>query len=104
MKLMDLTPVACKIYPFLNAKTEPLWYEIESLFSAGIISPSEFPYNAGVIRLRKPSGEHQLYIDYRLLNAITPFQPQPLLHPNKLSAKLATARYFSRTDLSKGYY
>ncbi|WP_353805431.1 reverse transcriptase family protein, partial [Acinetobacter baumannii] len=54
--------------------------------------------------LRKPNGEHLLCIDFRLLNAVTQFQPEPLPDQTDLFAKLQRAKYFSRIDLSKGYY
>ncbi|CAG5133313.1 unnamed protein product, partial [Candidula unifasciata] len=104
MKLKSSEPIRQKPYTILFAKETALREEIQTLLKEGIISPSESPYSAGVVLLRKPSGEHRLCIDYRQLNRITEFQPEPLPDQKQLFAKLSGAKFFSKMDLSKGYY
>ena len=104
MQVTDPEPVRSKPYPLPLAKQTALRSEVKTLLEAGIISPSTSPYSAGVVLLRKPSGEHRLCIDFRRLNAVTEFQAEPLPDVTELFAKLQGAKYFSRVDLSKGYY
>ncbi|CAG5131383.1 unnamed protein product, partial [Candidula unifasciata] len=104
MKLTSTEPVRQRCYPIPYAKEEALQAEIAHLLQEGIISPSESPYSASVVLLRKPSGEHRLCIDYRQLNGVTEFQAEPLPDQGQLFFRLSKAKYFSKIDLSKGYY
>ena len=104
MALTDDTPIRQKAYSLPFAKRETVKKEIDTLLTAGIVTPSTSPYSAGIVLLRKPSGEHRLCIDYRRLNAVTVFQSEPMPEPDHLFAQLSGAKYFSRLDLSKGYY
>jgi hypothetical protein len=100
----DPSPARQKVSAIPYAKREALKKEVDSLLLAGIVSPSSSPYSAGVVLLKKPSGEHRLCIDYRRLNAVTTFQAEPLPDVDHLFANLQGAKYFTRIDLSKGYY
>ena len=104
MTLTTQEPVRQKVYPVPFSKEKALEEEIQKLLEDDVIAPSTSPYNAGVVLLRKPSGEHRLCIDYRLLNSHTQFQVEPLPNPTQLFARLHKARYFSKVDLSRGYY
>ncbi|PIK59722.1 hypothetical protein BSL78_03385 [Apostichopus japonicus] len=46
----------------------------------------------------------ELWTDFRKLNKITVFDPEPIPNPDELMTKLATAKYFTKIDLSKGYW
>ena len=104
IKVTDPAPVWTRPYPVPLAKQESIRQEVNTLLEAGIISESESPYSAGVVLLRKPSGEHRLCVDFRKLNAVTEFQPEPIPDPLQIFAKISRAKYFSRIDLSKGFY
>ena len=104
LTLTDHTPIRCKPYPVPLAKEQAIQQEVDSMLREGIITPSSSPYSAPVVLLRKPSGEHRLCIDFRKLNAVTEFQPEPLPDPSRLFAKIGKARYFSKLDLSRGYF
>ena len=104
LTLTDSAPIRCKPYPVPLAKEKVIQSEIHSMLKAGIISPSESPYSAPVILLRKPSGEHRLCVDYRRLNSVVEFQAEPLPNLPQLFAHIQNAQYFSKIDLAKGYY
>lgn len=92
MKLTSAEPVRIRPYPTRFAKEEALKAELDYLLKESIISPCESPYSAPVVLLRKPSGEHRLCIDYRQLNKITEFQPEPLPEQGQPFARQSTSR------------
>ncbi|KAK6994766.1 Retrovirus-related Pol polyprotein from transposon 17.6 [Biomphalaria glabrata] len=104
MKLLDDKPVRVKSYPLPHAKAEIVEQEVAELLKAGIITPSTSPYNAPVVLVRKPCGAHRMCIDFRRLNAVTEFQAEPLPDPATIFANISHARFFSKFDLSRGYY
>ncbi|KAK7004546.1 hypothetical protein BgiMline_006075 [Biomphalaria glabrata] len=104
MKLLSAEPIKVKAYPLPHAKAEVIKQEVEELLKAGIIAPSVSPYNAPVVLVRKPDGGHRMCIDFRRLNAVAEFQAEPLPDPATIFANLSHARYFSKFDLSRGYY
>ncbi|WP_353805985.1 hypothetical protein, partial [Acinetobacter baumannii] len=103
LTVTDPTPVRQKLYLMPLSQQRAIKEEIDTLLAAGIISESTSPYSAGTVLLRKPNGELRLCIDFRLLNAVTHFQPEPLPDTTDLFAKLQAAKNFSRIDLSKWY-
>ena len=104
LKVTDPTPVWTRPYPVPRAKQDSIRQKVNSLLEAGIISKSKSPYSAGVVLLRKPSGEYRLCVYFRKLNAVTEFQPKPIPDPLQILAKISGAKHFLRIDLSKGFY
>ena len=104
LTLTDDTPIRSKPYPVPLAKEHVIEEEISEMLKSGIISPSESPYSAPLLLLRKPNGDHRLCIDFRKLNSVIDFQPEPLPDQARLFAKVKHARYLSKLDLSSGYY
>jgi len=104
MQVNDSKPVHVKPYPLPHAKADIVEQEIKELLKAGIIAPSLSPYNAPIVLVRKPDGSHRMCIDFRRLNAVVEFQAEPLPDPSTIFANLSRARYFSKLDLSRGYY
>jgi len=51
---------------------------MEELLDAGLITPSQSPYAAPVLFVKKPDGSLRFCLDYRLLNAITKKDRFPL--------------------------
>ena len=49
-------------------------------------------------------GTVRFCIDFRKLNRITIFDAEPIPNPEEIFACLTTARFFSKLDLSKGYW
>ena len=70
----------------------------------GVIEPSSAAYALPVVMVKKPDGSTRVCIDYRKLNSVTVFDPEPMLTAEGIFAKLAGDRYFSKFDLSKGYW
>lgn len=97
-------PVYQKPYPLPFALREALSQEIDVMLRLQVIEPSTSPYASPVVMVKKPDNAIRVCIDYRRLNKITVFDPEPMPTADEIFAKLANDRYFSKFDLSKGYW
>ena len=104
MKLLDDGPIKVKNYPLPHAKADVVEKEVAELLKAGIIAPSTSPYNAPIVLVRNPCGAHRMRIDFRRLNVVAEFQAEPIPDAPTIFANLGNAKYFSKLDLSHGYY
>ena len=57
-----------------------------------------------MLHLQKPGGSNRLCADYRKLNQITIFDPEPMTTAEDVFQKLTNDRYVSKLELSKGYW
>ena len=73
------------------------------MLKIGVIEPSESPYGHPIVMVKKPDGTNRFCIDFRRLNKITVFDPEPMPVQQDLFASLAKSKYFSKLDPSKGY-
>jgi len=78
--------------------------ELETMLRMGIIEPSTSAYASTVVIVRKPDCTNRFCVDYRKLNKITVFDPEPMPQPEQIIAKLEKDRYFSAFDVTKGYW
>ena len=104
---IDLTtdePVRAKVYPLPFAVQEEVCQEIDKMLELGVIEPSNSPYVAPIVLVRKKDGTNRICIDFRQLNMVTIFDPEPMPRADDIYAKLADKRYFTKFDLSKGYW
>ena len=83
---------------------ETLDKEIESMLKTGVIEPSSAACASPVVVVKKPDGSTRVCIDYRKLNSVTIFDPEPMPTAEEIFAKLDGDRFFSKFDLSKGYW
>ena len=97
------TPVRPKPYPLPYAMTEVVKEEVESMLQQGFIEPSESPYSSPIV-IKKKDGSNRFCIDMRALNNITVFDAEPIPTTEDIFTKLAGCKYFSKLDLSKGYW
>jgi len=101
--LTSMDPVHSKPYPIPHAMQKVVEKELETMLSLGIIEPSTSAYASPIIIARKPNGTNRVCVDFRKLNKITVFDPQPLPLPEKIFAILEKDNYFSTFDITKGY-
>jgi len=78
--------------------------EVEAMLEMGVIERTSSPYNAPIVLVKKSDGKVRFCIDYRALNRISEFDGEPLPDIDLLFSRLGKARYFSKVDLSKGYW
>ncbi|GFO45342.1 reverse transcriptase [Plakobranchus ocellatus] len=63
-----------------------------------------FPYASPVVVVKKKDGKNRVCIDYRRLNKLTIFDPQPMTPPADIFQGMEKDQYFSKIDLSEGYW
>nr|XP_054761342.1 uncharacterized protein LOC129267739 [Lytechinus pictus] len=97
-------PVRSPPYRVPQAVEGEIRKEVESMLKLGVIEPSDSPYAHPIVMVRKPDGSNRFCIDFRRLNKITVFDPEPMPNQQSLFASLAKSKYFSKIDLTKGYW
>ena len=83
---------------------ETLNKEIDNMLAMGVIEESCVAYESPVVMVKKPDRSTRVCIDYRKLNSATVFYPEPMPTAEEIFAKLAENQYFSKFNLSKGYW
>jgi transposase InsO family protein len=104
LTLESAKPVRVKQYPLPYAKTFEVRKEVEAMKQMGVIEQAASPYNAPVVLVRKKDGNVRFCVDYRRLNDVTVFDAEPLPDVEQLFASLGKSQYFTKIDLSKGYW
>jgi hypothetical protein len=102
--LTSSIPVKQRPYPIPYALREAVDEEIDSMLRNRIIEPCESAYASPLVIVKKPDGSLRLCCDYKKLNSITVFDPEPMPIADDIFAKLANSKYFSKFDMSKGYW
>ena len=74
------------------------------MIDMNVIRPSESPYSSPVVVVRKRDEINRICIDYRRLNRITLPDSEPMTSMSALAQKFGRSKYFSKLDLSKGYW
>ncbi|XP_021346951.1 uncharacterized protein LOC110446237 [Mizuhopecten yessoensis] len=97
-------PVHVKPYPLPFNTKEVIKKEVDKMLEMGVIEPSSSPYSAPVVIVKKKDGTNRFCIDFRRLNRVTVFDAEPMPNTEDIFSRLAGARFFSRLDLSKGYW
>jgi hypothetical protein len=97
-------PIAQQLYWIAMAELNELKTQLLELLDKGFIRPSNSPWGASVLFVRKKDGTHRLCIDYRQLNKITMKNKYLLPRIDDLFDQLMGARAFSKIDLRSGYY
>ena len=104
IEVNDPRPVRVGQYPIPFAKQPVVEKEVESMLKAGIIEKTKSEYNAPIVIVKKKSGDNRFCLDFRKLNAVTKFDTEPMGNIEDIIAKLHGERYFSKFDLTKGYW
>ena len=86
------------------AVREKLKEEIKDMLQLGIIRESESPYASSIVILKKKDGSNCICVDCRKLNKFTLADPEPITTIEDLFGRLGKSQYFSKIDLSKGYW
>ena len=69
-----------------------------------VIERSKSEYSSPPVAVRKPDESCRYCIDFRRLNAVTTFDAEPLPNQEILLGKLGKSKYFTKIDLSKGFW
>jgi hypothetical protein len=78
--------------------------QINQMLENGEIQPSVSPYGSPVLFVKKQDGSLRMCIDYRALNKQTVKNRYPLPRIEEMLDRLGKAKYFTKLDLTSGYY
>lgn len=100
----DVPPIRCRPYRMSPVEIDSLKKEIEKLSGLGVIKPSNSPWSAPIILVKKKDGSYRLVVDYRKINAITKKDAYALPRIETLLDTLGNASIFSALDMRSGFY
>jgi len=105
INLETTKPIALKPYYRRSPlEKEFIQDEIDKMLRQGIIKPSDSPWTAPVVVVKKKGGKLRFCVDYRQLNKVTTKDQFPLPRIDDLLDTLGKAKYFSTLDLASGYW
>ena len=104
IKLTSDEPIRSKPYPLPFALQETVCKEVDSMLEMGVIEPSDSPYASPIVLIRKKDNTVRFCIDFRKLNKITTFDAEPMPNSDELFTRLTGSKYFTKFDLTKGYW
>ena len=96
MNLAAAEPIRSKPYPPPHAMRAQLSSEIDSMLSMDIIEKSNAAYASPVVMVKKSDNSVRVCCDYRKLNRISVFDPEPMPTADDIFVKLSGNRYFSK--------
>ena len=104
VELTNHDPIRCKAYPIPYKMQEVIDKEIESMLTMGVIERSEAPYASPLVLVKKTDGTYRVCVNFKPLNTVTVFDPEPMMSPDEIFPKLAGSNFYSTFDFSKGYW
>ena len=104
IEVTTVHPVRVAPYPIPYAKQEVVQREVEAMLEGGIIERAKSDYNAPIVLVRKKDGSNRFCLDFRRLNDVTRFDTEPMTNVDDILVKLQGDRYFTKIDLTKGYW
>ena len=104
INMIDVEPVCLKPYPLLYALQQKSKDKIKEMLDMGVIRKSSSPYASPLVIVKKKNGLHRICIDYRKLNKVMISDLKPMRTSEDLFQQLGKSKFFSKIDLSKGYW
>ena len=104
IRLTSDDPVRQKPYPVPHALRGVIDEEVEKMIEMGVIEKSNSPYSSPIVIVKKSDGSNRFCIDFRRLNRVTIFDAEPLPNTEEIFSSLSGSHFFSKLDLSKGYW
>ena len=104
IKLTTEQPIRSKPYPMPYSLIDTVNQEVDNMIRMNIIERSESAYASPIVLVKKPDGTNRFCIDFRKLNRITIFDAEPIPNPEQIFSRLSKDHYFSKLDLTKGYW
>ena len=107
VELTETEPVKHKPYPIPYKIQEIIDKEIDEMLRMGVIEHSEAPYALPLVLVKKPdetyrvsSGFLNLILNFKELNKITVFDPEPMMSSDDIFPKLSGSQIYSTFDHS----
>jgi hypothetical protein len=100
----DEFPISLQPYRNSMKENEYIREEVNEMVKKGTVRPSQSPWAAPVILVKKKDGTMRFCVDYRKLNVITKKDNYPLPRVDESLNALGGSKYFSSMDLASGYW
>ena len=97
-------PIRQKLRRLPLAQQDSATNEINKMLKEDIIEPSDSPWAAPIVLVRKKDGSMRFCVDYRRLNSVTRKDSYPLPNIDDTFDALGGAQYFCALDLASGYW
>ena len=104
IELNSQSHIRSRPYQVPQAVRDTIREEIDTMLRMGVIERSTSPYASPVVIVKKKDGKNRFCIDYRRLNAVTVLDNEPIPNMDELISDISDAKYFTKMDLSKGYW
>src|SRR5260221_11829079 len=104
IQLTSDVPIRSPPYVAPHALRKIIEKEIDDMIKLDIIEPCKSAYASPVVLVKKPDGSYRFCVDYRKLNQITVFDAEPMPRATEIYSQLTPCRFFSKFDLSKGFW
>ena len=102
--MTDAPPLCLPTYRMSLTELDALRDHLKELLDHGFIRPSQSPYGAPVLFVKKKDGRLRLCVGYRALNKQTVRDAYPLPRIDEMLDRLQSAVSFSKLDLVSGYH
>ena len=100
----DTKPISQPYYRLGPDKMPILKEEIDKMLDLGVIRPSHSEWASPMILVKKANNEWRPCVDYRRVNAVTKGDAYPIPRLDDLIDRVASAKFITKLDLSKGYW
>ena len=97
-------PIRLRPHRLALAKRQAAEDMVREMLDAGVIEPSDSPWAAPVVLVKKKGGGWRFCVDYRRLNAITKKDSYPLPRIDDALDHITGSSWFSSLDLRSGYW
>ena len=96
--------VRTRPYRLPEHKRKLVQAENKAMLELGVIEESHSAWSSPIVLVGKPDESFRFCVDYKKVNDVSWFDAYPMPRVDKLLDRLGTARFFSRLDLTKGYW
>ncbi|CAF1097006.1 unnamed protein product, partial [Brachionus calyciflorus] len=104
IRVTDERPIRHKLRKIPFNKRDEVKKMLDDMFAAKLIQPSVSAWSSPLCLVGKPDGSIRITIDYRELNKVTVKDAFPVPNIDCLLTRLTRAKFFSKFDLSNGYF
>jgi len=98
VELTQREPVRCRTYPIPYKMQKIVDKETDDLLEMGVIEHSEAPYASPLVLVKKPNNTYRVCANFKELNKITVFDPEPMMSPDDIFPRLAGSKIYSSFD------
>ena len=97
-------PIHQAPYPSAYKQRNIIQGQVGDMLNDDVIEPSNSPWAAPVVLVKKPDGSWRFCVDYRKLNSVTTKDVYPLPRIEDALSRMDGSRYFTILDMQSGYW